>query len=114
MALKRITKRLAKVREDESGQSLIEYLLLGSLIAFAAVASAHTLATFISSSYGRNATHLTSLLPTAQGGGGNGGGGNGGGGNGGGGNGGGGNGGGGNGGGGNGGGNGGGHGGHGG
>jgi Flp pilus assembly pilin Flp len=79
MALKRITKRLAKVREDESGQSLIEYLLLGSLIAFAAVASAHTLATFISSSYGRNATHLTSLLPTAQGGGGNGGGDNGGG-----------------------------------
>ena len=45
--------------KDERGQDLIEYALLVALVAFAATAGMHTLATDINTAFGNIGTKLT-------------------------------------------------------
>ena len=48
--------------KDESGQDLIEYALVVSLIAFAAIAGMNSLATGINTAFGNIATRLTASV----------------------------------------------------
>ena len=53
-----MTKLLWALHKDESGQGLVEYVLIIALIAFAAVAGMSTLASKINSSFTKVGTKL--------------------------------------------------------
>lgn len=59
-----MTKFLKDLRQDESGQDLIEYALIAALIALAAVAGMKTLAGGLNSAFTSINTSLTSALGT--------------------------------------------------
>ena len=50
---------LKNLHKEESGQDLIEYALIGALIAVACVTAMSTLATAISTEFSKIGTHLT-------------------------------------------------------
>jgi len=53
---------LKSLRQDESGQDLIEYALVAALIALGAVASMKTVSTAISNAFATINTNLTQAL----------------------------------------------------
>ena len=55
-------KHLESLRQDESGQDLIEYALVAALIALGAVATMQTVATAISNAFATINTQLTNAL----------------------------------------------------
>lgn len=55
-------KLLKNLRQDESGQDLIEYALVAALIALGAVASMKTVSTAIGSAFTSIETNLTNAL----------------------------------------------------
>lgn len=56
-----LRQRIIHLLHDESGQDLIEYALIASLIGLAAVATLRTLATSIQTLFGTIATTLSGL-----------------------------------------------------
>jgi pilus assembly protein Flp/PilA len=59
-AMKNVLRTLHALHTDESGQDLIEYALVASLIAFGAVATMQTLATNINTAYSNIGSKLVS------------------------------------------------------
>ncbi len=56
--MSRILQRLQRLDQDESGQGLIEYVLIVALVAFAATAGMSTLAASINSAFTKVGTIL--------------------------------------------------------
>jgi pilus assembly protein Flp/PilA len=46
-----LLRQITRLHEDQSGQGLVEYLLVLALVAFAATAGMHTVATTINSAF---------------------------------------------------------------
>jgi len=57
-----ILKSLSRLHQDESGQGLVEYLLILALVAFAATAGMTTLASGLNSAFGKIGTILGSYI----------------------------------------------------
>ena len=55
---KQLIASLVRLRQDESGQGLVEYLLILALVAFAATAGMTTLASGLNSAFGKIGTIL--------------------------------------------------------
>ena len=55
---KQLINSLVRLRKDESGQGLVEYLLILALVAFAATAGMTTLASGLNSAFGKIGTIL--------------------------------------------------------
>ncbi len=55
-------KAISNLREDESGQDLIEYALVAALIALGAVAAMGTVATSLQNAFSGISTQITSAL----------------------------------------------------
>ena len=53
---------LSRLRDDESGQGLVEYLLILALVAFAATAGMNSLATGLNSAFSKIATILGNYI----------------------------------------------------
>jgi len=53
-----VTKALASLHKDKSGQGLVEYLLILALVAFAATAGMSTLASSLNSAFSKIGTYL--------------------------------------------------------
>ena len=56
-------KLLKNLRQDESGQDLIEYALVAALIALGAVVSMKAVSTAIGSAFGTINSQLTAAIP---------------------------------------------------
>ena len=59
---KKLINLLARLRQDESGQGLVEYLLILALVAFAATAGMTTLASGLNSAFAKIGTILGSYI----------------------------------------------------
>ena len=59
---KKLINLLARLRQDESGQGLVEYLLILALVAFAATAGMTTLASGLNSAFGKIGTILGTYI----------------------------------------------------
>jgi Flp pilus assembly pilin Flp len=57
-----ILKSLSRLHQDESGQGLVEYLLILALVAFAAVLGMGSLANGINTAFANIATRLTTTI----------------------------------------------------
>ena len=53
---------LSRLRDDEAGQGLVEYLLILALVAFAATAGMNTLATGLNSAFSKIGSILGSYI----------------------------------------------------
>ena len=59
---KRIKDLVNQLRQDESGQGLVEYLLILALVAFAATAGMNSLATGLNSAFAKISTVLGTYI----------------------------------------------------
>jgi pilus assembly protein Flp/PilA len=59
---KKLINLLVRLRQDESGQGLVEYLLILALVAFAATAGMTTLASGLNSAFAKIGTILGSYI----------------------------------------------------
>ena len=57
-----VLNSLARLHKDESGQGLVEYLLILALVAFAACAGRNTLASGLNSAFGMISAVLASYI----------------------------------------------------
>jgi pilus assembly protein Flp/PilA len=60
--MKTMRNMLAALHKDESGQGLVEYLLVLALIAFAATAGMKTLASGLNSAFSKISTYIGSYI----------------------------------------------------
>jgi pilus assembly protein Flp/PilA len=60
--MKSILKSLASLHRDESGQGLVEYVLIIALVALAATAGMNTLATKINAAFSNVSARLSSYV----------------------------------------------------
>jgi pilus assembly protein Flp/PilA len=60
--IKHLINSLVRLRQDESGQGLVEYLLILALVAFAATAGMTTLASGLNSAFTKIGTILGSYI----------------------------------------------------
>jgi len=57
-----MTKLLLALHKDETGQGLVEYVLIIALVAFAAIAGMNTLASSINSAFAKVGTKLGTYI----------------------------------------------------
>jgi len=60
--LRRLSMRLLSLHYDESGQGLVEYLLVLALVAFAATAGMQSLASGLNSAFSKISTYIGSYI----------------------------------------------------
>ena len=60
--IKHLINSLVRLRQDESGQGLVEYLLILALVAFAATAGMTTLASGLNSAFTKIGTFLGTYI----------------------------------------------------
>lgn len=57
-----VSKALKSLHRDESGQGLVEYLLVLALVAFAATAGMQSLASGVNSAFSKVSTYIQSYI----------------------------------------------------